>query len=261
MAIYSQKEIEILREGGRRLAEILQKVKDEVRPGISTKELDLFAEKLIRDGGDVPAFLYYSPPGSDYPYPASLCVSVNDEVVHGIPSNKRVLEEGDVVGLDLGLVHDGLVTDCAITVPVGQISKEKQKLILTTKNALFEGIRSAKAGNTTGDIGNAIESCINVRKYGLVEQLGGHGVGREVHEEPFVPNYGKKGRGQKLKVGQVLALEPMLTLGTKDVFLDKDGYTFKTKDASVSAHFEHTILITDGDAEILTMPSISADPE
>ncbi len=251
MKSYLRSEIKSLREGGKRLACILYKVADIVKPGISTKELDIFAEKLIRDGGDKPAFLHYKPSGADRPYPASLCVSVNDEIVHGIPSD-RVLKEGDLVGLDLGLVHDGLITDTAITVCVGNITKEKQNLIDATKEALYAGISVARAGAYIGDIGNAIEESIKPYGYGLIEELGGHGVGRKVHEEPFIANYGKKGTGIKLEAGMVIALEPMFTLGAKKIILGKDGFTFKTKDGSVSAHFEHTILITDGDPEILT---------
>ncbi|MFC1775601.1 type I methionyl aminopeptidase [Patescibacteria group bacterium] len=251
MKPYSQKEIDLLREGGKRLANILHTVAREVRPGVTTKELDTLAEKLIRDGGDEPAFLNYKPEGASRPYPASLCVSVNNEIVHGLPGD-RVLEQGDIVGLDLGLTHGGLVTDSAITVPVGNISKEKQWLSDATLGALHAGIDAARAGNTIGDIGHAIEEFIKPYGYGLIEELGGHGVGRKVHEEPFIANYGKKGTGMKLMPGVVIALEPMFTLGGKDVILAKDGFTFKTADRSTSAHFEHTILITDDEPEILT---------
>jgi methionyl aminopeptidase len=253
--IKTGEEIEILREGGRRLATVLYKVRDMVKPGISTKELDTYAEKLIREGGDVPAFLNYRPAGASSPFPASLCVSVNDEVVHGIPNAKKILKEGDIVSLDLGLKHKGMFTDMAVTVPVGMISETNKKLLQATEQALAVGISSAQAGNTVGDIGSAIESFVKSRtenKYGIVEVLSGHGVGRAIHEDPYIPNFGKAGKGDKLVAGMVVALEPMLNVGTKNVTIDDDDWTFRTADGKRSAHFEHTILIADGEAEILT---------
>ncbi len=250
--VYNKKEVEALREGGKRLATILRKVVKEVRPGISTKELDNLAEKLIREGGDEPAFLNYTPDGAKFPYPATLCVSINNEIVHGIPSHKRILKEGDIVGLDLGLKHKGFFTDMAMTVPVGGIDKEAKKLIEVTGKSLMKGIEAAKNGGFIGDIGEAIENFVKPHGYGIVKILGGHGVGEKVHEDPYVPNYGKSGTGPKLVPGMVLALEPMLNEGRDKVFLDNDGYTFKTKDGKRSAHFEHTILITEDKAEILT---------
>ncbi len=250
--IYKKNEIEIIREGGRRLAAVLRKVAKAVRPCVSTKELDILAEKLIREGGDEPAFLNYTPDGARFPYPATLCVSVNNEVVHGIPSEKRILKEGDIVGLDLGLKHEGFFTDMAMTAPVGKIDKEAKRLIEVTRKALDKGIAAAKGGRNTGDIGEAIENFVKPYGYGVVKILGGHGVGRRVHEDPYVPNYGRRGDGPGLVPGMVLALEPMLNEGAHNVFLDRDGYTFKTKDGKRSAHFEHTILITEGGAEVLT---------
>ncbi len=253
--IKTKEEIEILREGGKRLASVLFKLKEKVAPGISTKELDNYALKLIKDFGDEPAFLNYRPTGAGTPFPASLCVSVNDEVVHGIPDKKRILKEGDIVSLDLGLKHKGLFTDMAITVGVGKVDANNQKLMEITEKALQVGINVAQGGNTTGDIGNAIETFVHSQKnnkYGIVEVLAGHGVGRAVHEDPFIPNFGKKGKGEKLVPGMVIAIEPMINLGTKNVTLDKDGYTFRTADRKNSAHFEKTILITEGEAEILT---------
>lgn len=250
--VYKEKEIEIIREGGQRLAAVLRKVAKEVSPGTSTKELDNLAEKLIRDGGDEPAFLNYTPDGAKFPYPATLCVSVNNEIVHGIPSDKRILKDGDIVGLDLGLRHKGFFTDMAVTVPVGRIDKNAEKLIKVTKESLAKGIAAARGGGFVGDIGEAIENFVKPYGYGVIKILGGHGVGKKVHEDPYVPNYGKKGTGQKLVPGMILALEPMLNEGTDKVFLDNDGYTFKTKDGKRSAHFEHTILITENKAEILT---------
>ncbi len=257
--IKTPEEIEILREGGKHLAIILYKIKEIIKPGISTKDLDIYAEKLIREMGDTPAFLNYRPEGISKPYPASLCVSVNDEVVHGIPNKNRILKEGDMVTLDLGLKHKGLFTDMAITVPVGKITPENLKLMQVAEQALRVGIDTARAGNTIGDISNSIENFVHLRKdkeknrqYGIVEVLAGHGVGRAIHEDPHIPNFGKKGTGAKLVFGMVLALEPMINLGTKKVTIDNDGYTFRTADGKNSAHFEHTILITDGEAEVLT---------
>lgn len=251
--IKTPEEIKILREGGKHLAEVLYQLRDKVKPGISTKELDIYAEKLIRDMGDTPAFLNYRPVGAKVPFPASLCVSVNDEVVHGIPSKKRVLKDGDIVSLDLGLKHKGLFTDMAITVAVGKVNPLSRKLMEITEEALQIGINAALGGNTVGDIGHAIESFIKAKgKYGIVEILSGHGVGRAIHEDPYVPNFGKAGQGEKLVPGMVIALEPMINLCTKNVTIDEDGYTFRTADGQNSAHFEHTILITEGDPEILT---------
>lgn len=252
--IKTPEQIEILRECGKRLATVLYKVRDMIAPGISTKDLDTYAEKLIRDMGDEPALLNYQPEGARIPFPATLCVSVNNEVVHGIPSKKRILKEGDIVSLDLVIKHKGLFTDMSITVGVGNISNGDKKLIETTEKALMVGISFATAGNRTGDIGHAIESYVKSRgaKYGIVEVLAGHGVGVKIHEDPFIPNFGKAGTGAKLVAGMVIAIEPMLNHDTKHVTLDDDGYTFHTDDGKRSAHFEHTILITEGEPEILT---------
>jgi len=238
------------------LASVLHKVKEKVKPGVSAKELDDYAVKLISEMGDTPAFLNYQPEGADKPYPASLCVSVNDEVVHGIPREDNILKEGDIVSIDLGLKHYGLFTDMAMTVPVGAISPASERLLDVTKKALEVGISVARAGNTVGDIGYAIEHFIrsqkNGQQYGIVEVLSGHGVGRYIHEDPYIPNFGKKGQGEKLIPGMVVALEPMINNGTKHVTLDEDGYTIRTADGKRSAHFEHTILITENEPEILT---------
>lgn len=253
IVIKTPEEIEILREGGRRLATVLYKVRDMIAPGVSTKELDAYAEKLIKDMGDEPAFLNYQPEGALVPFPATLCVSVNDEVVHGIPNPKKILKEGDVISIDLGIKHRGLFTDMAITVAVGNISNGDKKLLETTEKALMAGISSARAGNKVGDISHSIERFVRSKgKYGIVEVLAGHGVGRAIHEDPYIPNFGKAGTGAKLIPGMVIAIEPMLNSGTKNVVLAEDGYTFHTADGKRSAHFEHTILITDNDPEILT---------
>lgn len=250
--IKTKEEIKILREGGKRLATVLYKIKEIVKPGISTKDLDNYAFKLIKDIGDEPAFLNYHPEGASFAYPASICISVNNEVVHGIPNVKKILQEGDIVSLDLGLKHDGLFTDMALTVPVGEVSAASAKLVKITEEALDVGINVARGGNRVGDISYAIESFVRPHRYGIVEVLSGHGVGKHIHEDPYIPNFGKANTGVKLVSGMVVAIEPMLNNGTKDIILDKDGYTFHTADGKKSAHFEHTILITEGKPEILT---------
>ncbi len=254
MSIYikTKEEIEIIREGGKRLATILAKVGKMVAPGVTTAELDEYAYKLIKEGGDTPAFLNYKPEGHHKAFPASLCTSTNSEVVHGIPSKRRVLKEGDIICIDLGIKHKGYFTDHAITVPVGKISKKDQQLIDDTKEAMEVGIWAAKNGNTTGDIGHAIESFVN-KKYGIVRELSGHGVGIEIHEDPYIPNFGKPGKGVKLIPGMIIAIEPMLTNGKANIEVLNDGYTIITADGSKAAHFEHTILITKDEPEILTI--------
>ena len=189
--IKTPEEIEILREGGKHLATVLYKVKEKIAPGVSTKDLDIYAEKLIREMGDTPAFLNYRPEGAPTPFPATLCVSVNDEVVHGIPSKHRILKEGDIVSIDLGIKHRGLFTDMALTAPVGKISEKNLKLLQATEQSLQVGISAAQAGNTVGDIGAAIENFVHSKgRYGIVEVLSGHGVGRAIHEDPYIPNFG-----------------------------------------------------------------------
>lgn len=249
--IKTKEQIEIIREGGKILASVLTKVAKKVKPGVSTYELDKYAYDLIKEGGDIPAFLNYKPEGAPKAFPASICVSVNNEIVHGIPKKSRVLKEGDIVSLDVGLKHKGFFTDHAMTVSVGKISKKDQQLLDTTKRALELGIWAAVGGATVGDIGYAIESFVN-KKYGIVRELAGHGVGIKIHEDPYVPNYGKAGKGQKLIPGMIIAIEPMLNMGSAHIVTADDDWTIKTADGSKSAHFEHTILITEGEAEILT---------
>lgn len=251
--IKTKEEIEIMREGGRRLAFVLGEIVKLVKPLVDAKKLNDLAEKLIREGGDEPSFLGYTPEGASRPYPSTLCVSVNDEIVHGISNEEeKISKEGDIVGLDLGLKHKGLFVDMAVTVGVGKISNENQKLINVTREALAIGIKAARAGNTVGDIGYAIEQFVRPYDYGIPYELGGHGVGHKVSEEPYVPNFGEKGKGQKLETGMILAIEPMLNAGDARIVLSDDGYTYKTADGKNSAHFEHTILITEGKAEVLT---------
>ena len=253
ITIKKPEEIELLREGGRRLAAILQELSDEVKPGVKASFINDRAEELIRAGGDLPVFLGYQPDLATRPYPATLCVSVNDEIVHGIPNEKeKMFKEGDIVGLDIGLSHEGMIVDTALTVPVGTIDDAARKLLHVTKESLAVGIKAARGGAKVGDIGAAVEAYVKPHGYGIVRELAGHGVGYAVHEEPYVPNFGKKNTGAVLKPGMVIAIEPMLNEGTADVILEDDGYTFRTKDGKRSAHFEHTILITDGAPEILT---------
>jgi len=253
ITIKTKEDIAILREGGKRHAAILKELAAMVRPGLHAHELDARAAELIAEGGDTSAFLNYTPYGAPRAYPATLCVSINDEIVHGIPTEgDKVLKEGDIVSLDLGIIHKKLITDAAITVPVGKIVPEVQELLDTTKKALMVGIAAAKGGKRVGDISSAIERIGVAGGYGIVEELAGHGVGYHVHEDPYVPNYGDSKKGATLKPGMVIAIEPMFNLGTKEITLDKDGYTYRTEDGKPSAHFEHTVVITKSGAEILT---------
>ena len=251
--VKSAEDIELLRESGKRLAAVRDALKDFIKPGVTPQEVNALALQLIeQENGDKASFKNYQPYGANRPFPAAVCSAVNDEIVHG-PSSEdaRPLKEGDIIGIDLGVTHKGLITDSAVTVPVGKITADVQELLSVTRKSLYEGIKAARAGNKTGDIGHAIESFVGGR-YGIVEELGGHGVGWQVHEDPSIPNYGKPGTGSELIPGMVIAIEPMLNQGTKEIVLADDGYTFRTKDGKLSAHFEHTILITEGDPEILT---------
>lgn len=253
VTIKTPEEIEIMKEGGRRHHFILHEVAKKVVAGVSTDHLEDYARELIKEGGDTAAFLNYTPRGAKRPYPAVLNVSINDEIVHGIPNeDPRIIKDGDIVSIDLGVTHNGLITDSAMTIAVGEVTDEERKLVLHCEEALMRGIKAAKGYGRIGDISHAIESFANQFGYGIPEGLAGHGVGYKVHEDPFVPNEGRKGSGELLRPGMVIAIEPMLTLGASQIVLAKDGYTFKTSDGSKAAHFEHTIAITDGDPIILT---------
>ena len=260
ITIKTKEDIKIMREGGRRHAAIMKKLVEFVRPGLETRELDALAVKLIKEfdtdnSGDTSSLLGFKPKGAKRPYPASICVSVNEEVVHGIPTeNSRVLQDGDIVSIDFGLKHKGLFTDMAVTVPVGQIDLKLATLVEITKKALMAGIKAAKGGKHTLDIATAIERIGISAGYGIVEELVGHGVGYGVHEDPYVPNYvaGVRGKNAVLKPGMTIAIEPMFNLGDKDVYQGDDDYTIVTADGLPAAHFEHTVLITKGNAEILT---------
>jgi methionyl aminopeptidase len=253
MIITNEKERVGVIESGRRLGVVLEEVAKIVAPGVTTLELDTLAEKLIRDGGDLPAFKGYTPDRATRPYPATLCISINDEVVHGIPNEApKVLKEGDIVSLDLGLIHEGFITDSAVTVGVGRVDAKAQKLMDTTQAALEAAIFSAVAGNRVGDISYATEQAFKGTDFSVVKLLGGHGVGNHVHEEPWIANAGRKGTGPELKKGMVLALEPIANEGKGGITLASDGYTYRSKDGSRSAHFEHTIIVEDGEALVIT---------
>lgn len=253
MQLKSAQDIETMREGGKRHAQILAELATMVKPGVSTLTLEEEALAMIKTMGDKPAFLGYKPYGAKRPFPAALCVSINNEIVHGIPNEaERILEEGDLVSLDLGLVHGGLITDSAVTVPCGAVDDEARELLRVGKLALERGIEAAQPGNTIGDIGAAISSVVEKTSFSLAKGLSGHGVGYKVHEDPFVPNEGDKGDGERLVPGLVIAIEPMVNVGKGDIKTLSDGYTIVTKDGSRSVHFEHTVAITEKGNIILT---------
>ena len=247
ITIKSEREIALMRESCRLLAIVHKELEEAVRPGISTWEIDGLGEKMIRKMGCVPNFKNYNG------YPASICVSVNDEVVHGIPSKKRILQEGDIVSLDAGLIYRGYHSDAARTHGVGKISREAEKLIDVTRASFFAGIKMARAGNHLHDISNAIDAYVKPFGYGIVRDLVGHGIGTHLHEDPEIPNFRQIKRGPKLRPGMTLAVEPMINMGRADVAWMDDDWTVVTMDGSWSAHYENTILITDGEPEILTL--------
>lgn len=244
----SKEEIELLRKSNQIVVHILKALRKIIKPGITTLELDSYAEEQIRKKGAIPAFKGYRG------FPASLCVSVNEQLVHGIPDSRR-LKEGDIVSLDLGVVRSGFYGDAAITVPVGKISQEAARLLNVTQNALYKGIEQAKAGGRLHDISHAIQSWVEGNGFSVVRDFVGHGIGRNLHEEPQIPNFGLSNRGVQLKAGMVLALEPMVNVGTWRVKVQPDGWTVVTVDGSLCAHFEHTIAITEDGPDILTLIS------
>lgn len=247
VSIKSAREIELMREAGRILAMVHDELGNAIKPGMSTKEVDTIGEQLIRKYNCIPSFLNYNG------YPASICVSVNDEVVHGIPNKNRILRDGDIVSLDAGVIYKGYHSDSARTIAVGTISPEAQKLIDVTKQSFFEGIKMAKAGNHLYDISAAIDAYVSQFGYGIVRDLVGHGIGSKLHEDPQIPNFAQRRRGLKLEAGMTLAIEPMINIGRADVEWLDDDWTVVTEDGSLSAHYENTILITDGEPEILSM--------
>lgn len=246
VVLKTRKEIELMREAGRISAMALKVAGEAVRPGVSTLEIDTIARKYIESQGAKPNFLGL------YGFPATACISINNEVIHGIPSKDRILREGDIVSIDLGAVKNGYHGDNAATFAVGNISDEAQRLIDTTRESLYVGLKQAVAGNRIGDIAFAIQSYCEERGFSVVREYTGHGVGTHLHEDPSVPNYGTAGRGQRLLPGMTIAIEPMINMGSKAVKCLPDGWTVKTLDGKLSAHFEHTIAITKGEPIILT---------
>jgi methionyl aminopeptidase len=237
-------------ESNRIACEVLDLIAGRVQPGVKTVELDQLAEEYIRSRGAIPAFKGYRQ-GNSTPYPSSICASVNDEVVHGIPG-ERVLEEGDILSVDVGINKNGFFGDSARTFPVGTVDREKQRLLKVTREALYVGIAQARVGNRVHDISAAIQEYVEAAGYSVVRELVGHGIGRNMHEEPAVPNYGKPGTGAKLVEGMALAIEPMVNSGTFRVKVARDGWTILTADGMPSAHFEHSVIVRNGDAEILS---------
>lgn len=249
IVLKSRDEIAIMREAGRILAETLQLLVSRVRPGLIEKELDDIARREFKKRGVIPTFLGYAQP----PYPATICVSVNDEVVHGIPG-KREISDGDIVSIDIGCTYKGFVADMAVTVGAGNVSPEAQKLIEVTREAVWCGIRAARGGSRVGDIGHAVQAYVEGEGYSVVREYVGHGVGRQMHEDPQIPNYGNPNTGAVLRPGMVIAIEPMVNIGEWRTKKDPDNWTVRTADGSLSAHFEHTLAITEGEAEVLTLP-------
>ena len=242
----TDEEIELMRAANQLVGRTLAEVAKIIAPGVSTKTLDKCAEEFIRDHGATPAFLGYQG------FPGSMCISVNDQVVHGIPSHKTILQEGDIVTLDCGTKLAGFTGDSAYTFAVGEISEEVHKLLKTTKESLYVGIEQAVAGNRTGDIGYAVQRYCEARGYHVVRELTGHGIGVNLHESPEVPNYGKRGTGTELRNGMCICIEPMINIGSKNVVQERDGWTIRTKTRKPSAHFEHCVAIRDGKADILS---------
>lgn len=247
ITVKSAREIELMRESCKLLADVFQNMERAVKPGMSTMDINILGDKLIRGHGCIPNFLHYNG------YPASICVSVNDEVVHGIPMKHHILQEGDIVSLDAGLIYKGYHSDMARTIAVGEVSEEAKLLMERTRQSFFEGIKYAKDGNHLHDISNAIDAYISQFGYGIVRDLVGHGIGTALHEDPQIPNFVQKRKGPRLQAGMTLAIEPMINIGRPDVVWLDDDWTVVTEDGSLSAHYENTILITDGEPEILTL--------
>ena len=250
ITIKSPRELDLMREAGKVVASAKQAVKDSIRPGVTSMEMDAVAEEVIRKHGAIPSFKGYKPTPSK-PFPATICFSFNEEIVHGIPGNRKI-KSGDIVSVDFGAIVEGFHGDSAFTIAVGEVSEETERLISATKIALEKGISEAKEGARLTDISHAVQSYAESEGFSVVREYVGHGIGRSLHEEPQVPNYGKPGRGPKLKVGMTLAIEPMLNVGTWQTKALDDGWTVVTADGELSAHYEHTIAVTENGPEILT---------
>lgn len=246
IVLKSRHEIELMRQAGRIVGMVLAEMRNVVRPGITTKELDTIAERIIVSAGAKPAFKGYAG------FPATICASINEEIVHGIPSRKRVLKEGDIISVDVGSIYKGWYGDAAITLPVGEISEEARRLLEVTRASLEAAISKAVPGNHLGDVSAAVQQYVESHGYSVIREYTGHGIGRELHEEPQVLNYGTPGTGVRLRPGMTMAIEPMVSAGSYKTRVLSDGWTVVTRDGSLTAHFEHTIAITDNGTEILT---------
>ncbi len=254
VTIKSEKEIELMKEACKLTGLVYKEIEKVIRPGMSTMELDRFADKIIRENGGIPAQKGYPSGIKGVPaFPATLCISINDEVIHGIPSTKKIIRDGDVVSIDLVVYKNGFHGDAARTFIVGKATEEAKRLVDITKQAFFEGIKYAVKGNRIGDISHSIGEFVEKNGYSVVREFQGHGIGREMHEDPGIPNYGKAGRGIRLEPGMTLAVEPMVIAGKRDICQDYDGWTILTQDGSLAAHYENTILITEKEPEILTL--------
>ncbi len=247
VTIKSEREIELMRESGHLLAKVHEGLAGQIRPGMTTSEINEIGERLIRELGCIPSFLNYEG------YPASICVSVNEEIVHGIPSREKVIKDGDIVSLDAGLIYKGYHSDAARTLLIGNVSEEAKKLVEVTRQSFFEGIKTARAGKHLYDISDMIDRYVSQFGYGIVEDMTGHGIGTSMHEDPMIPNYHQEENGIFLQPGMTLAIEPMINAGTKEIKISDNGWTVTSADKLLSAHYENTILITEGDPEILTM--------
>ncbi len=247
----TEDEILLMRNANQLVSKTLAELAKSIKPGISTLQLDKIAEEYIRDNGAIPTFKNFPNPYGQ-PFPASICTSVNDVVVHGIPDSKTILKDGDIISIDCGTLLEGFNGDSCYTFCVGEVSEEAKKLLRTTKESLYKGIENAVAGKHLGDIGSAVQDHCFSQGYGVVRELTGHGIGREMHEDPQVPNYGKRGSGMLLKAGMCIAIEPMITMGERSIYMMPDRWTIRTRDGKLAAHFEHTIAIRKGKADILS---------
>ena len=247
----TEDEIELMRQANQLVGSTLGELAKHIKPGVTTLQLDKIAEEFIRDHGAVPTFKGFPNPYGG-PFPASICTSVNDAVVHGVPNDDTILKEGDIISIDCGTLLNGFCGDSCYTFCVGEVSEEVKQLLRTTKESLYLGIEQAVAGRHVGDIGSAVQDYCEKYGYGIVRELTGHGIGHEMHEDPQVPNYGRRGNGPTLKASMCIAIEPMITMGKRDIWLDKDRWTIRTQDHKPAAHFEHTVVVRKGKAEILS---------